>query len=58
MSRVAVAEWRRLDREGTDRCELFQDTGGWRLSGRAPGRTRAVRAGAPRAVPEVACTKT
>lgn len=35
MSRVAVAEWRRLDREGTDRCELFQDTGGWRLSGRA-----------------------
>ena len=35
MTRVAVAEWQRLDREGTDRCELRQDTGGWRLSGRA-----------------------
>lgn len=32
---LATAEWRRLDVPGSDRCALFAETAGWRLSGEA-----------------------
>jgi len=32
---VAMAHWRRLDREGTDRCTLARADGGWMLTGQA-----------------------
>lgn len=50
---IAMAHWRRLDREGTDRCTLAQVHMGWMLSGQAIWRddgaestlTYAVRCG-------------
>ena len=32
---VAMAHWRRLDREGTDRCTLTRVENGWMLTGQA-----------------------